>query len=106
MRKEPKKAQYAYRPHHAVDEESYDIADAAAIQALRRGDATDIQQKRALDWILRVAARMGDMPYFDGPDGERATAFACGKQFVGHAILKLVKLDIAELRKRTEKPNS
>lgn len=103
MRKEPKKTKYDYRPHHS--EENYEIADVAAIQAVMRGDASDIQQKRAIDWIIRVAARTHDMAYFDGPDGERATAFACGKQYVGKTILKLSKLDLALLRQRIEKSN-
>jgi hypothetical protein len=102
--RKPKKTQYDYRPHHS--EENYDVADASAFQALKRGDASPDQQKRALEWIIRVGARIGDMPYFDGPDGERATAFACGKQFVGHAILKLLKLDLALLRQRQDGKSS
>lgn len=81
----------------------YEIADVAAIQALARGDATQDQQQRALKWIAEGAASMYDLPYFDGEDGDRETAFACGKMFVGHQIRKLTMLNLAELQRLEKK---
>lgn len=86
-----------YRPHHS--ENNYELADVAAIQALVRGDADGDQQRRALKWIVEVACRTYDLPYFDD---DRDTAFACGKMFVGQEIRKLTKFDLVELGKIIE----
>jgi hypothetical protein len=90
--------------HNPLTPAKYEIADVSAIQALARGDATKDQQQRALRWIAEGAAAMYDLPYFDGEDGDRDTAFACGKMFVGHQIRKLTLLNIAELQKLDKKP--
>jgi hypothetical protein len=99
MRPEKKPKQGPYRPHHPAE---YDVADVSAIQALKRGDATPDQQRRALKWIIENNSRTYDLPYFDDDEGGRASAFAAGKAYVGQQIVKLSKLDVAELRKRQE----
>lgn len=64
-------------------------ADIVALQAAWNGEATGEQQKRALRAIVRQIAQAGDLSYRpDGMGGERDTAFAEGKRFVGLAILK------------------
>jgi hypothetical protein len=109
------KPEKKYRPHQPVewvpkDEltwtdkdryNGYSIADAWAIQALFRGEADPRQQKRAMDWILNVAAKVYDLPYFDN---QRDTDFALGKGFVGRQILKLSKLDTNEMEKKSKQP--
>ena len=78
----------------------YEIADAAAIQALARGDATKDQQRRALDWILYGPCHLRDEPYRPGgPEGDRDTAFALGQANVGRQIAKLMTVNIGALRK-------
>jgi hypothetical protein len=74
----------------------FSIADAYAIQACINGTADARQQKRAMDWILNVAAKTFDQPYFDNA---RDTDFALGKAFVGKQIILLSKLDTGELEK-------
>lgn len=66
-----------------------DGADTMAIKALAAGKANDGQQKRALDWILYSVCGLSDLSFRPGgSDGERATAFAEGKRFVGLQIAK------------------
>lgn len=93
----------AEKPYRPNDPANYEIADVSAIQALMRGEADQLQQQRALRWIVENAARTYDLTFFDGPGGDRASAFAAGKAFVGQQIVKLTKLDIAELRRREKK---
>lgn len=79
---------------------AWDLADASAIQALHRGEATPDQQQRALKWIIESAAGTYDMPYRPGgDDGNRDTLFALGKQFVGQQVVKLLKLNLSALRR-------
>lgn len=79
----------------------YELADAGAIQALHRGEATPEQQQRALKWIIEHACKTYDMPYRPGgDDGRRDTDFALGRQFVGQQIVKLLKLNLAMMRTR------
>ena len=71
----------------------YDETVTAAIRALNAGNANADQQQRALRWIIEVAAMTYDQPYRPGgPEGDRDTAFACGRQFVGQQIVKQMKL--------------
>lgn len=69
----------------------------AAVQALSLGTANEGQQKQALDWIIREVAGTYDQPYRPGVDGDRETAFACGRQFVGQQIVKVIKLKASRL---------
>lgn len=66
------------------------------LQALRDGKANDVQQKHALEWIINEASRTYDQPYRPGVDGERETAFACGRMFVGQQIIKVMKLSMPQ----------
>lgn len=69
----------------------------AAVKALAAGNANDGQQKAALDWIIRAVAGTYDQPFRPGDDGPYQTAFACGRQFVGQQIVKLVNLKTGRL---------
>lgn len=81
----------------------YDVADAAAIQALVRGDATPEQQTRALKWIVESACGTYDQTFWPGgEDGDRNTAFAEGKRFVGNSIVKMTRLNTMSLKERGE----
>jgi hypothetical protein len=77
----------------------YKVADAAALQALQRGDATPEQQKRALRWWVEGACATYDMSFRPGgEDGRRNTDFAEGRRFVGLQTVKLLNASIADLR--------
>ena len=72
-------------------------ADIYALQALARGEASEHQQKRVLDWIVNSACMTYDLPWFPGVAG--ANDFACGRQFVGKRIVSLIKLNMAAVKK-------
>lgn len=68
----------------------FDVADIAAMKALRDGVASPEQQTRALAWIIEYAARTYVNPYALGSDGDRDTAYGCGCKHVGEQIVKLL----------------
>jgi len=76
----------------------WDIADAGALQALARGEATPEQQKRALDWIINNGARCYDVSFI--PDNQYATAFMEGRRFVGSKIVTMLKLNLQKLTRK------
>lgn len=70
---------------------------------MMRGQAEPHQQKMALDFIINQLAGTYDMHYYGGQDGERNTAFALGRAFVGQQIVKLIKTNLSVFTKqRTE----
>lgn len=89
-----------YRPTDAPALPSCDPADAAALQALARGNATTIQQKRAITWIIETAAATYGTSYRKGgPEGDRETVFAEGRRFVGNLIVGALKLKLGQPRR-------
>ena len=90
-KKEAKKSEAWYPP-------DWELADASAIQALEKGEATKEQQQRALKWIIEIASSTYDLSY--RPESERDTAFAEGRRFVGLNIVKLLKLQLSLLRRK------
>lgn len=68
----------------------YSKADVFAVKALASGTANDHQQKRALEWIVRMAARTYDVSF--SPASDRETSFAEGRRFVGLQVVKLVNM--------------
>lgn len=65
-----------------------------ALTNLAAGNASEAQQKLALDWILNHAARTYDLAFRPGgQDGERASSFAAGMQHVGQQIVRAMKID-------------
>lgn len=78
----------------------YEVADAAAIQALHRGEATADQQRRALKWLIERAAGTYDQSYRPGADeGRRDSDFAEGRRFVGLQTVKLLRVNLATLKR-------
>ena len=78
----------------------YAVADASALQALQRGEASPEQQKRALRWILTGPCHTWDMSYRPGhEDGRRDTDFAEGARFVGLQVVKLLNAPVDVLRR-------
>lgn len=70
------------------------------MQALAAGTADPVQQKRALAWIIEQAAGTYDLSYRPGAqEGDRDTAFAEGKRFVGSQIVKMLKVSVAAIRR-------
>ncbi len=73
-------------------------ADVAALQAMRRGEANADQQVRALEFILDTICDIDGMSFRPGSDGDRDTAFAEGRRFVGNQIVKLTKLPLSKIK--------
>lgn len=73
-------------------------ADVLSLQRLQAGAANPIEQKRALDWIMKCTG-FTDEPYRPGDEaGRRDTDFALGKAHVGRQIAKLLNLDLSRVR--------
>jgi len=79
----------------------WEPADAYALQAVEKGEASAEQQKRALAWIINVACQAYDFP--DQPENERLSAIWLGRYFVGKQIVKLIKLNITKIKEAEEK---
>lgn len=83
----------------------YDKADVIAIRACLAGNANEGQQKRAMDWIITKAANTYDLPYReDSEGGDRATAFASGRAFVGMQIVKMTRAETLAAAEAAERP--
>lgn len=89
-----KKAKVADSPW--LDCHTWEIADAAAIQALFRGDATEVQQKRAINFITNDLCTLPFLAY--DTKNQRNTDFALGKQSVGHQIVRLMRLNTGQFK--------
>lgn len=81
----------------------WDVADAAAFQALARGDATADQQRRALKFLVETLSGYYEISFRPGVDGDRVSAFSEGKRFVGQQVVKLLAINVsAFVKKPTE----
>ena len=70
-------------------------ADAAAMQALMRGDCPPHLQQRAIKFIMWDMCGLRDLSFRPGGiEGERETNFAEGKRFVGLQIAKLIEIKV------------
>ncbi len=96
----PRKAAVVKRePWHPAD---WEPADAGALQALHRGDATPEQQQRALDWIIKKAAMTYDAAFVPGqPD---VKDYLLGRQSVGQHIRALLHINLNALLKKGASP--
>lgn len=80
----------------AWKEPPWELADAYALQALVAGKANEAQQKRALDYVIRVLAGTYDLAY--RPESPRDTDFMLGRQFVGKQIVFLVNVNLGAFK--------
>lgn len=84
----------------------WDLADASAVKALNAGTADAVQQKRAVEWLLKKACALPDWAYQPGAN-DRDTNVALGRQFVGHLFMKLVRVDLSKVERHplSDKPS-
>jgi hypothetical protein len=75
----------------------FDLAEAAAIQALFRGDATADQQKTAIDYVVSEVCALKYWPC--DPLNPTNTNIALGKHAVGHFIVMLKNLNLTLLKR-------
>jgi len=83
----------------------YKTSDIAAVQALAAGVANEGQQQQALKWIVEVAAGVYQPSFYSGADGDRLTAFAEGKRFVGNSIISAIAKPLGVLMAQDEGKN-
>lgn len=90
----------AYRPWHPPE---WELADAAALQALEAGTADKDQQRRALKWVVEQGAGYYQMSFqAGGEEGRRDSDFAEGRRFVGAQVVKLLKLNLSVFRRKRQ----
>lgn len=82
-----------------IEPPPWELADASAIQALVRGDANQAQQQRAMNWIINTACNTYELDY---RTDARDHAFGSGRRFVGMQIVKMLKINVGALRKKSE----
>lgn len=82
----------------------WDIPTISAIQALQKGEATAAQQQQALHWIINEASATYGVSF--QLEGDRETAFAEGRRFVGLQLVKLLHLSTNALLKAKGKQNA
>lgn len=68
----------------------YDAPDVAALQALQEGNASEMQQKMGLAFIVKTLGMAYEHTHY--PD-ERNTCFANGRRYVALQIIKMLQLD-------------
>lgn len=89
----PSKADPWNEPH-------YSKSDVVALQLVAAGKGTDHHQKRVIDLLINKIAATYDLSFRpDALGGDRATAFAEGKRFVGAQVVKLLKADPTQYSK-------
>jgi hypothetical protein len=66
---------------------------------LQRGDASPDQQQRVLKYLLHDLARIPELSFWIGTDGQRGTDFAEGRRFVGLQIAKFLTLNLGAFAK-------
>lgn len=91
MKKSPEVEGKAYYPVQT------DLPMAAAMQALRRGEATPEQQTKLTDWLINDVCRTYDLSW---RESERETSFAEGRRFVGLQLVKFIKIDLNLLKRK------
>ena len=69
--------------------------DAAAFQALARGDCPPHLQQRALKFLIEDLCGTYDMSF---RTEDRSTVFAEGRRFVGLQVVKLLNLNLERLK--------
>lgn len=82
----------------------YEAKHVEAVQACLKGIADEHQQKLAIEWVIIEAAGTRELSFrSDADGGDRETAFAEGRRFVGLSLAKMAEMSpkmIAELRKQ------
>ncbi len=72
----------------------YTVQQARAIKAVAQGNASDREQRLAMDWLVTQACGTYEQSFrSDGEGGDRETTFAEGRRFVGLQLVKLANMD-------------
>lgn len=83
---------------------TYTARQVDALRAVYAGEADPHQQRVALSWIIEECAQTYDIAFrSDADGGERETAFALGRQYVGREMVKLINASpefVAKIREQ------
>lgn len=75
------------------------VAEVAALNAVVDGRSTPDQAKLAIEWVMREACRINDLSFkLGGLDGQRASDFASGRQYVGYMIRRAISPEFYRTR--------
>lgn len=85
-------------PHKPAN---YDVADLYAVQMVAAGKANEMQQQRALKWIIEEVAGTYDLGWH--PESDHASSFVAGRRFVGLQIVKALVVNTAKLTAKEDK---
>ena len=85
--KKPDPRSPSTRPWHPTP---YTVDDVYALQNLEKGEANDIQQKRALAFIINSVCGTYNATFV--PDSDRETVFAEAKRHCGLELVKLINM--------------
>ena len=72
--------------------------DVMALKAVYQGRATENQQIRAINWIIKKAANIAGNGY--DPDRDTAIIFNDGRRFVGQVLVDLIAEPVAQVKAR------
>ncbi len=87
MAEKPNPRSPSTRPWHPA---AYTPDEVYALQNLERGQANEVQQKLALNFIVRRLCGTYDNTFM--PDSDRETVFAEAKRHVGLELVKLINM--------------
>lgn len=86
--------------HYPVGMEVFDVE---CIKALARGDASEHQQKHALDYMINIVCGTYDMSFRAGYEGaQKEQDFAEGRRFCGNTLVKALRINPEALKPRGE----
>lgn len=94
-RKAPAVAAAAHLPYMPPPWEN---ADALSLRRVAAGNASSVEQQRAIAWIMKATGYTDEPFRPGGEDGRRNTDFALGKAFIGRQIAKLLNVDLSRIR--------
>lgn len=78
-----------------------EIADSYAIQAVSRGTASEIQQKRAFKCLVEEICGTYSMTF--DPDSQRQSDFNEGKRHVGRVLVGLANVNLGAIKEAEER---
>ena len=90
------------KEHHPWMPVDYKAIHASAVQAMMHGEADEDQQKFLMKWLINDVCATYDQSYHPGVDGDRDTAFAEGKRFVGNTVIKMTRVNVSRMRQEEE----
>jgi hypothetical protein len=98
MEKRRKTTAEAAAEHAPWKPTPWEPADALSIKRVASGAANALEQRRAIEWIMRCTGYGGEPYRPGGEDGRRETDFALGKASVGRQIAKILNIDLTRVR--------